>query len=228
MRLSFQNDFDLIRRRYPALAGFRDPGALIGALRTQNHTHEQKNQILRDLVLSAQADRHRSQTAATMLLLALWPGLDAIHVRLWRHFRDRPEDLVSEVSGRLAIGIATLDLTRVTQIAATLLRNVERDVRRELTRTWGRARHEIEQPNEPTDPMQNDTEFRMVAAERRLLGQQAGAMLGADAGLVMAVAVERMSQTEAARTIGVAPEAGRKRYQRALARVRSRIDEDFS
>ena len=65
--------------------------------------------------------RHRAAAGAR-------PGLDAVHRRLLRHYRDDPDILASEIAGRVVAGIHGLDLARVSRIAATLIRNCERDI----------------------------------------------------------------------------------------------------
>lgn len=67
-----------------------------------------------------------------VLVLVLWPGLEAVRYRLRRYVSFDIPRLDAELTGRLTLGIRTLRLSRVSRIAATLLRNVERDLRRGL------------------------------------------------------------------------------------------------
>ena len=167
-----------------------------------------------------------------MLLLALWPGLDAVHRRLRRHFRGEPDVLVSEIAGRVVAGIHALDLTRVNRIAATLIRNCERDIVRSLQRRSA----------ETTRHGPIDEEMMSGARETSVLGlpddldADAEAarivdliepIVGADAQLVVAIAVVGERQHTAAAALGLKSEAGRKRYQRALRRLRVRFDDFF-
>ena len=68
-----------------ALAPARDPAALLDGLHRTPGDPDQKNLILSALVEAAQGDGPASDCALNMLLLALWPGLDAIRRRsIWR------------------------------------------------------------------------------------------------------------------------------------------------
>ena len=79
--LHFQRSFDAVRRAQAALAPFRDPAALLDGLHRTPGDQGQKNVILSALVRAAQGDGPASDCALTLLLLALWPGLDAIRRR---------------------------------------------------------------------------------------------------------------------------------------------------
>lgn len=76
------------------------------------------------------------------------PGLDALYRRLLRHFRAEPEELVAEIAARLTRGVDRLDLSRVSRVAATLLRNIERDIRRDLAARRYEASLQADMPNE--------------------------------------------------------------------------------
>ena len=52
-------------------------------------------------------------------------------------------------------------------------------------------------------------------------------IVGADAQLVVAIAVAGERQHAAAEALGLKPEAGRKRYQRALRRLRVSFEDFF-
>lgn len=220
--LSFQRDFDLIRRDQPRLARFCDPAALLGFLHDGKGDQEKKNLILVSLVETAQLQSRRGDHAVTLMHLALWPGLDAVHGRLRRYYRGRSDELVSEIVARISIGVRSMDLTRVNKIAATLIRNVERDIKRALARS--RAETAVSVPflddilidsvgvtvDEPDDP---------DAASARVF-EHLDRAVGGDAGLVFAVAVQGHSQRAAGEMLGIGHDAARKRYQRALERLR--------
>ncbi|MBX3506593.1 MAG: hypothetical protein KF895_14035 [Parvibaculum sp.] len=129
-KLHFQRSFDAIRRTQAALATFRDPAALLDGLHRTPGDQGQKNLILAALVRAAQSDGPASDCALTLLLLALWPGLDAIRRRsIWRRI-GAADEVASDVLARTTEAVRGLDLARVNWIAATVLRNVERDMKR--------------------------------------------------------------------------------------------------
>ena len=211
--LTFQRRFEAMTTLDPQLRDFPDPAALLDRLHGPGHEPKPRNDILRALI--AVDDR---EAADTLLLLALWPGLDGVRRRLHRSFVGRSDELAAEIPARTAESLRRLDLDRVTWIAATVIRNVERDIRRALRRDWSRAA--LAQPFDEALVASADG-----GAVDGLLARQAADLAGADADLVLGVAVVGESQVEAARRLRIEPEAARKRYQRALRRIRRRMAE---
>ena len=230
--LSFQNHFESVRQSDDALRSFPDPCALLGCLHADGGDLDEKNRILAALVVAAQKTGSVRNAATTLLWLALWPGLDALYRRLLRHFLSSPEDLVSEISDRLTTGIHHLDLDRVHRIAATLIRNVERDIRRSLKAAWAEGAQRGDMPED--DFASSETHRTCILglpdgidtdAATALLKRQLQAWIGDDAALVVAVAVHGDRQHEAAAELGIAAATARKRYQRATRRLRIKIEE---
>jgi DNA-directed RNA polymerase specialized sigma24 family protein len=221
-RRAFQMCFRSICGNHPHLHRFHEPGQLWQALHGPGDAAD-KNRILRDLIPVAQTDGAAGEVARVVLILALWPGLDAIYGRLWRFFRAEPDVLVSELLGRLTAEFARLDLDPVTWIAATLLRNVERDIRRE--------RQKLQAKERMTEPLPEDgDEFEFACAPMASNGSASDdvdAMLAClapdDARLVLMVVVIGASQREAAVELGIDHEAARKRYQRAIGRLKKSL-----
>lgn len=198
------------------LARFPDPGALLGFLHGDVGSHAQKNAVLRALVFEAQSSARHARAGHSLVLLGLWPGLGAVRNRLLRFFRQDTDLLTAELTGRLSQAIATTRLEQVNRIAATLLLNIERDLRRDL----------IRQAKETRDPLDEDC---MAIAEWPALPRwevlsTLRQYVGPDADLVMAVAVFGFSQKEAAHALGLSYDATRKRFQRAMARLTAAID----
>lgn len=227
--LSFQTRFRTLRQSSQALQRFSDPTALLDHMHAVGGEACERNGILRGLTAAAQRDDRASDAAVTLMLLALWPGLDAVHRRLSQRYRQNPEDLVSEISERATRGIRGLDLERVTWIAATLVRNTERDIRRALRAARTEAASRIEMPEEiPVsasssalglpDGLDADSMVDALACQVR-------DWIGEDADLVIGVAVLGERQHEAGERLGIGPAAARKRYQRAIRRVRLRLEE---
>jgi RNA polymerase sigma-70 factor (ECF subfamily) len=224
--LAFQQQFEALARSEPTLIRFIDPPALLDALHGPDGDADARNAILAALVRQAKT---KPEPATTLLLLALWPGLDAAYRRLARHFAGRSDHLVSEISARMVAGVRGLNLTRVHRIAATLIRNCQRDVIRSLkqraTETKiqvGLEAIEFAAPPKsfPASSFGWDDEVRRLVARLR-------PVLGADAPLVVAIAVMGERQHDAAAALGLSHDAGRKRYQRALKRVRVIAEEIF-
>jgi len=218
--LRFQTDYDGLRRGRTELARLKDPAALFDALHCPRGDAEVRNRILRALVEASQGPQ--PEPAATLLLLALWPGLDAARRRLSRSFLREPDALASELLSRVLENIQRLDLGRFAWIAATLIRNAERDIKRSLQAApVFDPLPERETAREgPVSllglPVGLDADAAVGLIADRLLRPS----VGEDAGLVAAVAVRDLRQGEAALALGCTPAAARKRYQRALARLR--------
>ncbi|AZQ67645.1 sigma-70 family RNA polymerase sigma factor [Silicimonas algicola] len=197
------------------------PAGDIGTLLTFLHDPgdpEAKNRILRTLV-AASAD---SEIPTTIVILALWPGLSGVRLRLRRATGDRRDNLDDELLSELALAIRTLELSRVERVAATLLMNLERDLRR---RFGGEAKvtagpFPVEELVDGLGAAPLFTCGNGQAAGRALLARDVQLCLGDDADLVLRVAVDGETQAEAAAALGITHDAARKRYQRAIARLK--------
>lgn len=220
--LGFQRSFDALRRAQGSIARFPDRAALLEALQRSPGGPAGKNRILRALIAAAQDDDGASDCAATVLLLALWPGLDAIRRRAVARRIAPADEIVSDILARTTEAIRSLDRDRVTWIAATVLRNVERDMvrarKREAEREGVAAGIDPDViPAGHGEPDRALHRARLVDDMRRLIG--------GDADLVNRVAIEGFSQAEAAVQLGLTEAAARKRYQRATRRLRDRLPE---
>src|SRR5690606_18496333 len=107
-----------------------DPAALLDHLHRGDAPPDKKNIVLSRLIQSAKSDDRAGDCALTLMLLALWPGLDGVFRRSRARRLGHVDELASEILGRATAGVRNLDLTKVNWIAATILQNVERDVRR--------------------------------------------------------------------------------------------------
>ncbi|WP_340583900.1 RNA polymerase sigma factor [Brucella pseudintermedia] len=220
--LHFQRNFDAIRRVQAALAPFRDPAALLDGLHRTSGDQGQKNLILATLVEVAQSDGPVSDCALTMLLLALWPGLDAIRRRsIWRRL-GTADEVASDVLARTTEVVRRLDLGRVNWIAATVLRNVERDMIRVRQRDQAR---EYLASGTDADEVADSGDSGIGAAGYARLNHAVRKLLGGDALLVIRVAIEGFSQAEAGAELGLTEAAARKRYQRAMRRLHDALEE---
>ena len=213
--LRFQRRFERLRGLSPDLQAFADPAALLDRLHGPGREPERRNHMLRALLAGRSAE---DDAADVLLLLALWPGLDAVRGRLHRRFAGRSDELSAEITARAAEALLHVDLGCVTWVAATVIRNVERDIRRALRREWDRARR-----SEPLDEGMANSGADPV--ESALFARQLTELADRDADLLLRVAIHGESQADAARRLRVTPAAARKRYQRALKRVRQAVSE---
>jgi DNA-directed RNA polymerase specialized sigma24 family protein len=173
----------------------------------------------------------------TVLWLALWPALDAVYRRLSRHFRDAPEDLVSEMTEQFTIAARRADMGRIQRVAATLVRNAERNVRARLRQTWRERRRLVpscdEQGPDDRDEMEGGVGNGASGLsplglptgigfhrEVHLIREELLRLVGNRADLVVAVVILGEPQNEIAARLGISEAAGRKRVQRTLKRLR--------
>ena len=202
--LHFQRSFDAVRREQAALAAFRDPAALLDGLHRTPGDSARKNLILAALVRAAQGDG-----CASDVLLRLV----------------EPVDFVDEQDGPLAVhaeAVRGLDLRRVNWIAATVLRNVERDMIR--VRQRDQTREHLASGADP-DEVADSGDSGIGAAGYARLNGAVRKLLGDDALLVIRVAIEGFSQAEVAAELGLTEAAARKRYQRAMRRLHDALEE---
>lgn len=219
--LNFQRNFEALRRNSEPLAHFADPAALLDTLHVSGRGPDEKNRLLVALVGAAQSGDATSDCALTLMLLALWPGLDAVRRRsIWRRV-GAGDEVASEILARASEAIRGLDLWRVNWIAATILRNIERD----LIRTRQREdRHQNQLTDADPDETPSDGEAPANASPA-LLHRDLVRIVGTDADLVIQVAVDGFSQSEVATELGLSEAATRKRYQRAIRRLRDVLQE---
>lgn len=220
--LHFQRSFDAVRREQAALSAFRDPAALLDGLHRTPGDPARKNGILSAMVRAAQGDGPASDCALTLLLLALWPGLDAIRRRsIWRRI-GTADEVASDVLALTTEAVRELDLGCVNWIAATVLRNVERDMIR--VRQRDQAREYLASSADP-DEVADSGDSGIGAAGYARLNGTVRKLLGDDALLVIRVAIEGFSQAEVAVELGLTEAAARKRYQRAMRRLHDALEE---
>ena len=221
--LTFQRHFDMIRQNSAALAPFRDPAALLDALHRQSGTPDGKNECLRALVRQAQGTAPESDTVLTVLLLALWPGLDSVRRRsLWLRI-GTPAEITSDILARATEILRGLDLGRMNRIAATVLQNIQRDMIR-ACRSQA-ARQKVTSGTLPEDlPDERAPGGSQLSVS--LLHSDVEKIIGDDASLVIRVAVEGFTQAEVAVELGLSEEAARKRYQRAALRLRRTLEKN--
>lgn len=235
-----RRQFEVIKQSRPELQRFADVPSLFDFLHTKAADLDEKDRILAALVRSVQAGNPEGEVAKAILWLALWPGLDALYRRLWRHFPGAHEDLVSEIAVHFFLVVHRADLTRIRRVAATLLRNVERDVRSILRRTREERARLVELPDHDDQHegchggypgfARAPSAFGISPGsdadqETRLLRDRLFREIGAHADLVVAVVIVGERPIEVADRLGIAPEAARKRCQRALDSLRQRLSE---
>ena len=216
-----ETDFQKMAKAYSDLALHASIAALMEHLHLRNGDPLDRFRIIRVLVIAAQSEQPFRRTAQIMVIVALWPGLDAVFWRLARGFPNDRECLSSEIVARISEALLILDLAKVTAVTATLLRNVERDIRRDLidARILGQA-------TMPIDDKMVEAEATVAAAsvcaDDRNLDDWLGGISADETNLLRRVFVLGETQEEAGRALGLSAAAARKRVRRTLQKLRLR------
>ena len=219
-RTTSQHQFQMMRQQFPGLKQFSSIAAVMEHQCATTALPDMRYQIIRILVTAAQADAPWCSVAQMMVVVALWPGLDAVLGRLARGFPAERDVLPAEILAYLSEGIAKLDLAGVTAVTATLIRNVERDIRRGLIADHKRARSArcIDNP-------EIEAAATRCAASTSTDGIDVGEYLAVlpavDVALLERIFCFGQSQEQAGKAMGLTKSAARKRVQRAIHRLRA-------
>lgn len=231
--------FQAIKKRLPIIARFAGAQALVDHLAHVGGDLDEKDRILTDLAFAARAGSSARLTTA-LLLLGLWPGLDAAFRRRARIWHDHSGELAAEMVVKFTDQVRRLDRQRVRRVAATLVRSTEREVVRASIREQRRRRRISNVPIEvaegrtvpPWAPEQIPSAARAAAdlcpaigggsLESEIGGLRAwiADFVGSDAELVIDAVVLNRSRRELGAERGIDERAARKRLQRALGRLR--------
>ncbi|MBK6845573.1 MAG: sigma-70 family RNA polymerase sigma factor [Gemmatimonadetes bacterium] len=241
--------FQQAKQLHPALAGFDEPKKLVAHLTSKGGDLDEK-----DRILSAPSSRWCSgehhEVASAPLARALARGSTPVYRRRLRHFRDQPDELVAELAEAFTALVERLDLTAVHRVAATLVRSTERDVMDHRKRRWAEVNHGLEgEANEPLRDLEggifsaswfdkaslqrwaaSDHDLPSLSFEEDVAVLRAWleAIVGADAEVLLAVLVLDETQREAGERLGLTHDAARKRFQRALGRLREHLATSLS
>lgn len=241
-------------RQHPALARFDQPFEVVEYLASKGGDLDEKDRLLGVLVTLVQRREHH-ELVSGLLWLGLWPGLDAVYRRRQRNFRGQPEELIAELADVFTSIIERLDLEVVHRVAATLVRSTARDLIDRRRRVWAdadrivyrdtfepvrdqddriivashldrlaRAEWEASQAEAPLGLTQG-LSFEDDVAELRVWLTE---IIGVDAELLLAVLVLDETQREAGERLGLSHDAARKRFQRALGRLREHLATSLS
>ena len=225
--LEADRQFERARQTHSVLSRFLCVGALVAYCNDPAGDLYEKDQIYRLFVRTVQERAAWRELATALLWLGLRPGLDGVYGRHVRDFQ-APEELVSEISFLFSDLLARIDLTRVRRLAATLVRNVQRDVREHLRRRRDEMARSF--AIDPVDGLRDERSVPPDAGVHGCLPCDPGdpaslrgwlaTVVGSSADLIIEVVLAERSQREVAGILGVSHDAVRKRFQRALAHVR--------
>nr|BDT32060.1 sigma-70 family RNA polymerase sigma factor [Myxococcus sp. MH1] len=221
-----------VQSRRLALAGFVTPSALVAYLNSRDEDAGARNAVFATLVSMVQ-ERDEGALASTLLWLGLWPALDAIYRRRRRCF-ESSDELTSALSFAFSALVARVDLRRTHRVAATLVLGAERDLVKALqrTRNEGAQVEALRQGTagvaswvEPPSASVLGLSVRLtLESEEEALREWLLPLAGGDTELVVSVLLREESHSEVGERLGLAPEVARKRFQRALRRLRKMAD----
>ena len=227
----------------PPFTAFSEPDALVAHMHATRGVLDQKDRLLATLVSQVQRGE-QAELARALLWLSLWPGLDAAYRRRHKYFAEHPDELVSLLAHAFTALVDKLDLSAVNRVAATLVRSTERDVMLAACRDWEEQRKRV--GDVQFAQFLKDRTAEEIATTARVesqLGWRPGSgitengaalrrwlepIVGEDVELLVSVLVVEQTQREAGRRLGLSHDAARKRYQRALARLRAHLEVPMS
>lgn len=242
-------EFAQVRLLDTRVAGFSSAPALLDHLQQRDHGIAETDPIYATLVRAVQSGR-ATRVAQQLLLCGLWPGLDGVYRRNVRGFRGREDDLSSALYAAFSELVPSLDLTRVTRVAATLVRSTAREAMLVLRSEWAKHEKYVEPLGTELDASagaasadheNNELEHRYqrvesaaAAADPIALGvaywrdlvdlrRSLLPVLGEDTDLMLRVAVLEEHHGSVASDLGIAAAAVRKRVQRARRRLSSHL-----
>ncbi len=216
--LQAEREFQGLRTKEPVLSKFDIPNSLVSYLTRPSGDLDEKDRIYAALVRVIQGQSALSDLAAAVTWLGLWPGLDAIYQRISRHYRRDPDALSSDLAASFTAVVARADLSRINRVAATLIWNTERDLLKGLRGNWERDSRERLVDRDVLEGMAQPEPPRCDVDGLR---SRLEPIVGADADLLAGVLGLGETQREAAERLGIGYEAARKRFARAMVRVRS-------
>jgi hypothetical protein len=144
--------FSRVKDTHPMLSRYKDPEELVGYLRGPDRDLETKDQLLALLIRYLQSGQE-AEIARVCLWLALWPGLDRTRRRNLSDFPGGADALVSQIAFIFSTNLNGLNLATVRRVAATLVANVERDVREAKKAQWEEDRETCPLEMEATAPV---------------------------------------------------------------------------
>jgi len=235
--------FELLRRRFAVIARFDRAQALVDYLAHAGGDLDEKDRILADLAVTTRTGPS-AQLATALLLLGLWPGLDAAFRRRVRLCQDHSGELAAEMVACFGDQVRRLDEQRVHRVAATLVRSTEREVVRARMRELRRRRRASRLPIEVAEGLTATVwEPEEVPSVARLAAELCPTMIGAspeqeiavlrswlagfvgsDADLVVDAVLLNRPRQELGAERGIDERAARKRLQRVLRRLRQRLE----
>jgi hypothetical protein len=171
----------------------------------------------------------------SILILAVWPGLDAIFRRSFRFYLQYDsEGAAMELTSEIAARFTSFVLSRIRKIAATLVLNTQCAVVESRRRSWkDLARHaelfECDLPATGTPPPSSRSGLAIAPSssasdERVALSARLVALIGRDAvELVIAVVINGDTQRRAGERLGLNHEVARERYRTAIRRLHDHL-----
>jgi len=221
-------EFAELKKMTPLLDRFADPAALLDYLGDKSGDLDAKDAIYAVLVKAVQGGSAGKGVASTLLWLGLWPVLFAIYRSRQQEYRGEQEELVSEIGEAFSAAVARADLARIARVVATLLLNTERNLGEQQQRrrkVEQRKACEVELSTVPL-AVEAPASGLSVAAEIEAVHRWLERVIGGeDADLVVSVAILGECQFGMGKKMGIAPKTAQKRYERAMAKLRSEISQ---
>ena len=221
--LRAHRDFNRIRGRRNSLTPHPDPEELMSFLHDPQADLDAKDLIYADLLREVRSPEPEGATAASLVWVGLWPGLDAVWRECLSWWNGDPLDIVAAITGQFTKQITRTNVDGISRFAATLVKNTRRNVRAQRMREWAEAAQREEISDTELDPASEESD-----EEAPDLDALALAVLGDNADLILLVGREELDLRNAAEVLGISYDAARQRLGRYLARLRRACENNWT
>lgn len=226
--------FQVMRAERALLQPFATPHALLDWLHGEPGCLDRKDEVYRLLVQRARAGDPDAQTAWTLILLGLWPSFDRTFGELLR-FGFPPDDVPTAILAGLTALIERYATTLAPRLTATLTRSTRRNAISEFKKEAKAIAASDPVPAEDGstgsfpaslccrsvhESSVDGDHIASILGDNDDLEDTILAVAGKDAPLVIGAALYGASQKALAEELGISHSASRKRYRRAVVRVR--------
>ncbi len=217
--LNANRQFKALAASSELLKNYSIPDELIQYLVGGGRELDSKDRIYSELAVIAQSGNPEARLATTIMCLGLWPGLEHVCAKLVRTGVLSGDHAAMEVTSVFVLVATRVDLG-CSRMAATLVLNTERDVRKA---TRARLTEELDDEEYPTQGLAavDSAEDDSVLDDPEALKAWITRSAGRDSELVELVLLEGLDRRQAADHLGFSYEATRKRAHRAMASIRS-------
>ncbi len=215
--------FEAIAMGSKLLDRYSTPGELIEYLVGPSRELDNKDQIYTFLAAAVQRGNRESKLATTIMCLGLCPGLEHIYSKLVRTGVLPVDEAATDVMSVFVLVANRVDLD-CTRMAATLVLNTERDVRK-AAKCLPTEGFDEDNESAPRHPAPDFADDGSILDDPEALRAWTKRSAGRDGELIALVLFDRLDRHAAADRLGLNRETARKRVRQTLAKIQAQSRE---